>query len=329
MENYDLTIIGGGPAGIFAGVYAGMHNAKAQIVESLPNLGGQVAALYPEKQILDIAGFPAISGRNLIQQQQAQLNQFPLAIKTGAAVTNVTANAAGFLVQTNQETTQTRAVIVAVGNGAFAPRKLAVPGAEALTGKKLFYSIPNLAAFKGHDVMIAGGGDAAIDQALMLATVAKSVTLLHRRSQFRGLPHMVDLLAASSVQVKTPYLIREVSEAAGKVLVTLKPVGVTDELRQQRVDDLVVSYGFTADHSALAAWDVDLATDQQLIAVDRQMATSVPGIYAIGDGVMYPGKQPLIAVGYGEAPVAVQAIMAKYFPTRRSPVHSTSMTLPE
>ncbi|WP_061776980.1 NAD(P)/FAD-dependent oxidoreductase [Levilactobacillus senmaizukei] len=329
MENYDLTIIGGGPVGIFAGVYAGMHNAKAQIVESLPTLGGQVQALYPEKQILDIAGFPAITGRDLIKQQRAQLDQFPLAIKTGAAVTNVTRNAEGFRVQTSQEVTQTRAIIVAVGNGAFAPRKLAVPGADELRGKKLFYSIPNLAAFKDHDVMIAGGGDAAVDQALMLEKVAKSVTLLHRRRQFRGLPHMVDLLEASSVKVKTPYLIREVSELAGQVDVTLKTVGANAEIDHQVVDDLVISYGFTADHSAIAAWDVDLATEQQLIAVDQQMATSVPGIYAIGDGAMYSGKQPLIAVGYGEAPVAVQAIMAKYFPTRRTPVHSTSITLPE
>ena len=139
---------------------------------------------------------------------------------------------------------------------------------------------------------------------------------------------MVDLLEASTVNVKTPYLIRDLQTTPdGTVDVTLKQVGSTDELTHQVVDDLVVSYGFTADHSALAAWDVDLAEYHRLIAVDRQMTTSVPGIYAIGDGATYPGKSPLIAIGYGEAPIAVQAIMSTYFPDRRGPVHSTSISL--
>lgn len=327
-ETYDITIIGGGPVGMFAAFYAGMHNAKTQVIESLAELGGQVNALYPEKTILDVAGFPGIKGRDLIAGQQAQLQQFPLTIKTGEAVTNVVADADGFAVTTDHETSQTRAIIVAVGNGAFTPRKLNVANADALTGKHLFYSVRDLEHFRNKRVMVAGGGDAAIDQALMLESVAKSVTLLHRRAQFRGLAHMVDLLEASTVNVQTPYLIRDLQTTAdGAVDVTLKPVGATAEMTHQIVDDLVVSYGFTADHSALAAWDVDLAEDHRLIAVDRQMTTSVPGIYAIGDGATYPGKSPLIAIGYGEAPIAVQAIMSTYFPERRGPVHSTSISL--
>lgn len=327
-ETYDITIVGGGPVGMFAAFYAGMHNAKTQVIESLAELGGQVNALYPEKTILDVAGFPGIKGRDLIAGQQAQLKQFPLTIKTGEAVTNVVANDAGFVVTTPKGTSQTRAVIVAVGNGAFTPRKLNVANADALTGKHLFYSVRDLEHFRDKRVMVAGGGDAAIDQALMLESVAKSVTLLHRRAQFRGLAHMVDLLEASTVNVQTPYLIRDLQTTSdGAVDVTLKQVGSTDELTHQVVDDLMVSYGFTADHSALAAWDVDLAEEHRLIAVDRQMTTSVPGIYAIGDGATYPGKSPLIAIGYGEAPIAVQAIMSTYFPDRRGPVHSTSISL--
>ncbi|MFC6260185.1 NAD(P)/FAD-dependent oxidoreductase [Levilactobacillus fujinensis] len=325
-EKYDITIVGGGPAGMFAAFYAGMHNAKTQVVESLAALGGQVNALYPEKTILDVAGLPAIKGRDLVAAQQKQLQQFPLTIKTGQAVTNITPNATGFTVTTAKGTTQTRAVIVAVGNGAFTPRKLNVAGADVFTGKQLFYSVRDLESFRDQVVMVAGGGDAAIDQALMLEPVAKSVTLLHRRAQFRGLAHMVDLLHASTVNVKTPYLIRDLQATGDQLDVTLKPVGVTDDMTHQVVDKLVVSYGFTADHHVLDAWDVDMAADQRLISVDRTMATSVDGIYAIGDGVMYPGKQPLIATGYGEAPIAVQAIMSKFFPDRRGPVHSTSIT---
>lgn len=325
-ENYDITIVGGGPAGMFAAFYAGMHNAKTQVVESLAELGGQVNALYPEKTILDVAGLPAVKGRDLVAAQQEQLKQFPLTIKTGQAVTNITPNDAGFTVTTAKETTQTRAVIVAVGNGAFTPRKLNVDGADTFAGKQLFYTARDLESFRDQDVMVAGGGDAAIDQALMLEPVAKSVTLLHRRAQFRGLAHMVDLLNTSTVNVKTPYLIRDLQAAGDQLDVTLKPVGSDAEMVHQVVDKLVVSYGFTADHHALDAWDVDMAEDHRLIAVDSTMATSVDGIYAIGDGVMYPGKQPLIATGYGEAPIAVQAIMSKFFPDRRGPVHSTSMT---
>ncbi|WP_367296291.1 NAD(P)/FAD-dependent oxidoreductase [Levilactobacillus yonginensis] len=326
-ESYDITIIGGGPAGMFAAFYAGMHNAKAQVIESLAELGGQVNALYPEKRILDVAGLPAIKGRELIAGQRRQLKQFPLTIKTGQAVANVTANGQGFTVTTERETTQTRAIIVAVGNGAFTPRKLNVENAEQFTNRQLFYSARNLETFRNQDVMVAGGGDAAIDQALMLAPVAKSVTLLHRRNQFRGLAHMVDLLEQSTVKVVTPFLISGLQETAtGALDVTMKTVGGSGELAHQTVDKLVVSYGFTADHQALDAWDVDLAEDHRLIAVDSTMATNVAGIYAIGDGVMYRGKQPLIATGYGEAPVAVQAIMSTFFPDRRGPVHSTSLT---
>lgn len=326
-ETYDITIIGGGPAGMFAAFYAGMHNAKTQLVESLAELGGQVNALYPEKTILDVAGFPAVSGRDLIANQRRQLDQFPLTIKTGQAVTNVAATDDGFTITTAAGTTQTKAVIIAVGNGAFTPRKLNVANAADFEGQHLFYSARDLDHFRGHDVMVAGGGDAAIDQALMLEKVAKSVTLLHRRDQFRGLAHMVDLLRASTVTVQTPYLIRDLQATADDRLdVTLKQVGSQDDMTHATVDDLVVSYGFTADHHALDAWDVDLAEDHRLIAVDSTMATSVPGIYAIGDGVMYPGKQPLIATGYGEAPVAVRSIMTRYFPDRRGPVHSTSLS---
>ncbi|QMU08138.1 NAD(P)/FAD-dependent oxidoreductase [Levilactobacillus suantsaii] len=327
-ETYDITIIGGGPAGMFAAFYAGMRNAKTQLLESLADLGGQVNALYPEKTILDVAGFPGVKGRDLITAQRQQLAQFPLTIKPGQPVTNLQAAADGdgFDVTTAQGVTHSKTVIVAVGNGAFTPRPLTVANADQFTDKgQLVYSVPDLAAFKDQRVLVAGGGDSAIDQALMLEPVAQSVTLLHRRNQFRGLENMVDRLRQSTVTVKTPYLIRQLaSTPSGAIDVTLKTVGAPTE-EHLVVDKLLVSYGFTSDYHVIEGWDVTFERSQRLIAVDSTMATSVPGIYAIGDGVTYAGKQPLIATAYGEAPTAVHQLMATYFPDKRGPVHSTSL----
>ncbi len=209
---YDITIIGGGPAGIFAGFYAGLREAKAQLIESLPDLGGQVQALYPEKKILDVAGFPAIRGQQLIQQQITQLNDFPIEIKTNQAVTDIVRTATGFDVVTPVETTHTKTVIIAVGNGSFSPRRLAIENAADLENKHLFYSVSDLSHFANKRVIIAGGGDAALDQAMMLEEVATSVTLVHRRDTFRALEHSVSRLEASDVNVMTPYLIKAVTE---------------------------------------------------------------------------------------------------------------------
>jgi len=328
-ETYDITIIGGGPAGMFAAFYAGMRKAKTQLVESLADLGGQVNALYPEKTILDVAGYPAVQGRDLIAAQRQQLDQFPLTIKTNQPVTNLQKTDAGFVVMTPQGTTVSKTVIIAVGNGAFTPRPLNVANIDELVESgRVLYSVPNREQLRGKRVLVAGGGDAAIDQALMLEPVAQSVTLLHRRDQFRGLEHMVDLLHQSSVTVQTPYLIRAIAETPdGDLAVTVKHVG-GDMEETLRVDNVLVSYGFTSDYHVIEGWDVTVERDRRLIAVDSTMATSVPGIYAIGDGVTYPGKQPLIATGYGEAPIAVHSIMTDFFPDRRSPVHSTSIQRP-
>ncbi|MDT6981179.1 NAD(P)/FAD-dependent oxidoreductase [Levilactobacillus zymae] len=325
-ETYDITIIGGGPVGMFAAFYAGMRNAKTQLVESLADLGGQVNALYPEKTILDVAGYPAIQGRDLITAQRQQLAQFPLTVQTGTPVTNLQAIDDGFAVTTTKGVTHSKTVIVAVGNGAFAPRPLNVAHIEDFVARgQVSYSVPDKDQFRGQRVLVAGGGDSAIDQALMLESVAQSVTLLHRRDTFRGLEHMVDVLHQSSVTVKTPYLIRQLAATAdGAVDVTIKTVGANTE-EHLIVDKLLISYGFTSDYHVIEGWDLAFERDRRLIAVDSTMATSVPGVFAIGDGATYPGKQPLIATGYGEAPIAVHQIMTDYFPDKRGPVHSTSL----
>lgn len=324
-KQYEITIIGGGPAGIFAAFYAGLREASVQLIESLPVLGGQVSALYPEKTILDVAGIPGIQAQKLIDQQLEQLKNFPVDLKLNQAVTDITKTADGFDIVTPKETTHSKAVIIAVGNGSFSPRKLAIDNADEFEGKQLFYSVNDLEHFRNHRVLIAGGGDSAIDQALMLEPVANSVELIHRRDQFRALEHSVAQMEASSIVKHTPYLIKAIDKADDGLNVTLKKMHSEDELETVQADDVLVSYGFTSDHKVVDAWHLDLDTDRHLFKVDSTMQTSVPAVYAIGDGVTYKGKQPLIASAFGEAPIAVNSIMQTLFPDRRAPLHSTAL----
>lgn len=324
-KQYDLTIIGGGPAGIFAGFYAGLREASAQLIESLPVLGGQVSALYPEKRILDVAGIPDIQAQHLINSQVEQFKQFPIELKTEQTVTNIEKTADGFVVTTPTEVTHSKTVLIAVGNGSFSPRPLVIDNVKEFEGKSLFYAVTDLSHFKGHRVLIAGGGDSALDEALMLEPVAKSVHLIHRRNEFRALEHTVAQVKASTIDVQTPYMIKAIEKTANGMLVTVKKMRSEDETETFEVDDVIVSYGFTSDHKTVDGWDIDLATEHRLFKVNTQMETSVPGVYAIGDSVTYPGKQALIATAYGEAPIAVNSIMAALYPDRRGPMHSSSI----
>lgn len=324
-KQYDLTIIGGGPAGIFAGFYAGMREASAQLIESLPVLGGQVSALYPEKHILDVAGIPDIKAQQLIDQQKAQFDQFPIDVKTDQTVTDIRQQADGFEIVTPAGSSFSKAVVIAVGNGSFSPRPLVIDNLSEFEGKHLFYAVTDLERFRDKRVLIAGGGDSALDEAMMLLTVAKEVHVVHRRDQFRALEHTVSEVKTSAVDIQTPYMIQAIDQGDNGLKVTLKKMRTDDDTKQLEVDDVIVSYGFTSDHKTVDAWQLDLATDHRLFKVDSTMQTSIPGVYAIGDGVTYEGKQALIATAFGEAPIAVNAIMAKLYPERRGPGHSSSL----
>lgn len=324
-KQYDVTIIGGGPAGIFAGFYAGLREASAQLIESLPVLGGQVSALYPEKRILDVAGIPDIQAQHLIDQQLEQFKGFPIDVKTNQTVTNIEPADDGFVITTSSEKSYSKSVVIAVGNGSFSPRPLAIDNVKKFEGKSLFYAITDLNHFKGHRVLIAGGGDSALDEALMLQSVAKEVHLVHRRNEFRALEYTVAQVKDSAIDVQTPYMINAIEKTDNGMLVTVKKMRSDDETETFEVDDVIVSYGFTSDHKTVDGWNLDLATDHRLFTVNTQMETSVPGIYAIGDSVTYPGKQALIATAYGEAPIAINSIMAKLYPDRRGPMHSSSI----
>ncbi|MCH4170136.1 MAG: NAD(P)/FAD-dependent oxidoreductase [Lactobacillus sp.] len=323
---YDVTVIGGGPTGMFAAFYARMRNLDVQIIESLPELGGQVAALYPEKIINDVAGTGAVTGAELIANLQSQLGQFSdgLNLACGETVTGLKRLEDGtFNLTTTKRQTHTRSVLVAIGGGAFAPRPLAVAYDKALEGQQIRYFVKNLQDFAGKTVAIAGGGDSAVDWALALEPVAAEVHLIHRRQQFRGLESSVAQLQASSVVLETPYNITGVVAKDAGLHIDLQ-VAKGEDQRQLAVDTLLVNYGFVSDNSLLKAWGLPL--ERRALIVDANMETEIPGIYGIGDAVTYPGKVKLIAAGFGEAPSAINHLATELYPERKQPLHSTSIS---
>ncbi|WP_179396016.1 NAD(P)/FAD-dependent oxidoreductase [Lacticaseibacillus absianus] len=319
---YEITVIGGGPVGMFAAFYAGLRSADVLLVESLSELGGQTGNLYPAKLLYDIGGLPGISGAQLIDHLRTQVTHFHPEIRTATAVTAMTRTGDHITLTTTQGEILTRTVIIATGGGAFTPRHLAVDYDPALEGRSVLYYVRDLEDFRGQAVAIAGGGDSAIDWALALVPIAKSVHLIHRRDQFRGLESSVAQLRASSAQLHTPFLIAQVDEAGAQLDLTLQEVR-GDATKVLHVDKLLVNYGFMSDNKQLRNWG--LALDHAAIAVNSQMQTSVPGIFAIGDVAGYPGKLKLIASGFGEAPTAVNEALGLIYPDRKQALHSTQL----
>lgn len=330
MDIYDITIVGAGPAGMFAGFYAGMRQAKTKIIDSLPQLGGQLAALYPEKMIYDIPGYEQIKAGDLVANLKRQLAAFSHSYALEQKVTGIQAAADGLItVTTDKKTHYTRSLVLALGNGSFAPRRLKLPEAGHFEGRGIDYFVTDVMAYAGKNVVIAGGGDSALDWALMLAPVAASVTILHRRDTFRGHEHTLEQVKNHpGITIRTPYVISGLtgSEALQALTVTHPKTGESLELP---CDRLLVSYGFTTD---LDLKDWQLEGDRRGIAVASDMSTSLPGVYACGDIVSYQGKVKLIAAGFGEAPTAVNNALYYLNPANRlHPGHSTSLftKLPE
>jgi thioredoxin reductase len=325
-EIMDITIIGGGPVGLFAAFYAGMRQASVKIIESMPQLGGQLSALYPEKYIYDVAGFPKVRAQELVQNLIEQANLFNPVYCLEEKVLHVVKNEDGiFELTTNIGLHLSRTVIITAGCGAFEPRKLNIPGAEKYEGKNLFYFVNNLNQFRDQDVLIAGGGDSAVDWALMLEPIAKSVTLIHRRDTFRAHEHSVERMKKSSVRIITPREIQSLhgEERIEKVVIVDKKTGTTEELH---VDALIVSFGFVSSLGPIKEWGLHIENGG--IVVNSRMETNIPGIYAAGDIATYPGKVKLIAVGFGEAPTAVNNAKQYLDPSARlQPGHSSNMKL--
>lgn len=321
---YDITVIGGGPVGLFTAFYGGMRQAKVKIIESLPQLGGQLTALYPEKYIYDVAGFPKVRAQDLVNELKKQMEPFHPTICLEEAVEQVEKQADGtFKLQTNLAFHYTKTIIITAGNGAFQPRKVKLEKANTFESSNLHYFIEDMNQFVGKKVALFGGGDSAVDWALMLEPIAEKVTLIHRRDKFRAHEHSIERLVNSSVEVKTPYVP---TELIGDEIITQVVIEHTNEGTKDRidVDDVVVNYGFVSSLGPIKTWGLEL--EKNAIVVDSKQETNIPGIYAAGDICIYDGKVKLIVAGFGEGPTAVNNAKAYIDPKAKvQPKHSTSL----
>jgi len=303
----DLLIVGAGPVGLFGAYYAGVRGLRTAVVDSLSQVGGQVTAMYPEKQIFDIAGFPAVSGRALISnlvEQAAPYHPVYLLGQEAQRLERVSPGAgqADLLLVGTSSGTQitTRAIVITGGIGTFTPRPL--PAGEEFLGRGLEYFVPSSAEYAGKDVVVVGGGDSAVDWALMLHPIARSLTVVHRRAAFRAHQGSLEQLRACPVEI---IVNAQVSTAAGNGELESVEVTVSGaDPRRLPCQKLVAALGFTANLGPLREWGLALHDNRHLV-VDSAMRTNLDGIYAAGDITDYDGKIRLIAVGFGEVATAV------------------------
>lgn len=317
----DLLIVGAGPTGLFAAYYAGFRGHRVAVVDSLPELGGQITAMYPEKQILDVAGFPSVKGRDLVAGLVEQANTAKPDYLLERTAQTLEHHDDGVTVGLD-DGTQVRAgaVLVTAGIGKFSPRPL--PAGEGWLGRGLEFFVPSFAPYAGRDVVIVGGGDSAFDWALHLEPVAASVTLVHRRDAFRAHERTVQQVRDSSVRIVTK---AEVSAINGAETVESVDVTVGDETTTYPAQAVVAALGFVADLGPLQQWGIEV--HKRHVVVDSSMRTSLPRVFAAGDITDYPGKVRLIAVGFGEAATAVNNATVAIDPTAHVfPGHSSEGT---
>ncbi|MDT7577882.1 MAG: ferredoxin/flavodoxin---NADP+ reductase [Pseudonocardiales bacterium] len=305
---FDVLIVGAGPVGLFGAYYAGFRGLRVGVVDSLPEVGGQVSAMYPEKDLLDIAGFPAVKGRNLVAslvEQAAPFSPRYLLGQQATRIERIPAAACGpdrIVVETAAGLRiTTTAVVITGGIGTFTPRALAA-GSE-FEGRGLAYFVPKLDDYADTDVVIVGGGDSAFDWAQTLHPIARSVTLVHRRDTFRAHATTIAAVRESGVPVVTG---AQVSQVHGTDRVEAVEIDVAgeDAPRRLQCQRLVAALGFTANLGPLRTWGMEIVNNRH-IAVDSAMRTNLPGFFAAGDITDYDGKVRLIAVGFGEVALAV------------------------
>ncbi|MDR0298443.1 MAG: NAD(P)/FAD-dependent oxidoreductase [Streptococcaceae bacterium] len=307
MEMFDITVVGAGPVGLYAGFYAGMKGLSVHILDVAEAIGGQPMAIYPEKKIYDIAGVPEISGGELAENLQAQLRRVPHTLSLGQKVEKIEQRADGnFLLKTSAAEFLSRSVLLTTGNGLITPRKIGVDGEDAAHDSgRLSYNVSVLEEYREKTVVILGGGDSALDWALMLEPIAKEVHVVHRRDKFRAHAKTVADVAESSVNLHTPFTVSALTES-GLSLQKVK----SDERLELSADKVLVSYGSIT--SVLDVMDALDVTRNNKIPVSQEMASNISGIFAAGDVVEYREaprvKVPLISVGFGEAVTAVSAI---------------------
>jgi ferredoxin/flavodoxin---NADP+ reductase len=331
-EMKDITIIGGGPAGLFALFYAGMRGASAQIVDALPELGGQLAALYPEKYIFDVAGYPKVLAKDLVRSLRDQAAQFGQPTHLGQRVTGLHEVDGHFVLETESERFTSKAIIIAAGIGAFSPRRLPHASAEPWYGRGIYDTVTDPKDYQDQRVVIIGGGDSAFDWATQLAGIATHVSLVHRSDRFRAHGATVsqfhaDVAAGRASLFTFHELVDVIEHAEGERFshIVLKDIKAKTT-RELEADVVLPMLGFVSDIGPIAEWGLTLEKDE--IVVNQVMETGRTGIWAAGDVTTYPGKLKLIACGFGEAATAVNQAVHWIYPEKKvAPGHSSNMAI--
>ena len=331
-EPTDITIIGGGPTGLFAQFYSGMRKVTSRIVDALPDLGGQLTALYPEKYIFDVAGFPKVLAKDLVRSLAEQAAQFKEPVHLAQRVIALEEDNQHFVLVTETDRFPTRAIVIAGGTGAFAPRRLPQACAEPWYGRGIHDRVLDPEQFRGKPVVIIGGGDSAFDWAHQLLMREASVTLVHRSDRFRA--HAATVAEVEAVaakhdgraQILTFHELADIQCDESDVLcgVVLKDIkgNVTREVKAEAILPML---GFISNLGVLGEWGLQIEHKKKIV-VNSTMETGRPGIYAAGDITTYPGKLDLIATGFGEAAVAVNQAVHWIYPDKKvNPGHSSNM----
>lgn len=331
-ELRDITIIGAGPTGLFGLFYAGMRQVSAQIVDALPESGGQLAALYPEKFIFDVAGFPQILAKDLVRVLVEQTRRFDGKVHLAQRVTGLEKDGGRFVLVTETDRFPTRSVVIAAGIGAFSPRRLPQACAEPWYGRGIYDVVTDPERFRGQRVVIIGGGDTAFDWGVQLLTRASHVTIVHRTDRFRAHDATVNEYKAAVAAGRSSLLTfhelsdvicRAAPERFSHLVLRDVKAKTTTEIE---ADVVLPMLGFVSDMGAINEWGLTIVKDE--IVVNSQMETGQPGIYAAGDVTTYPGKLKLIALGFGEAAIAVNQAVHWIYPEKKvAPGHSSNMAI--
>ncbi len=328
----DITILGAGPSGLAAAYYAGHRDASVRIIESLEQIGGQVAAVYPEKHVYDVAGYPKIQGQALVDLCAEQGLQYGAEVRLGEEVQTLdrlSENGEELLSVTTDKGGPflSRALIITAGHGAFEPRKLGVDDIDAWEGKGLHYFVREKDVFRDRTCVIVGGGDSALDWTLGLQDTAKHpIALVHRRDNFRALETSVNeakqLETEGRVKILTPYEVREVLGDGHISAVTVENTQ-SGEIEQVDCDALITLLGFHSHLGAIAEWGLELEGKRQIKIEPTTCETNLPRVYAAGDVAGYPGKITLITIGMGEAAIAANNAVAAIRGEKVQPKYST------
>jgi thioredoxin reductase (NADPH) len=319
VEETDVVIVGAGPVGLFAVFELGMLKIRATVVDALDAIGGQCTALYPEKPIYDIPGYPKVLAGDLVHRLEEQARPFEPVYRLGQRVETLTRREdGGFRVGTSAgRQIDCTAILIAAGSGAFGPNRPPLPGIEDYEGKSVFYMVSRREDFRGKRVVIAGGGDSALDWTLSLAELAERIYVVHRRDKFRAAPESVSRMRAladegDAVELVVPYQLHGLEGREGQLDAVIVR-SMKGEERRLEADVLLPFFGLSMNLGPIAEWGLDL--DRNLIAVDpATCATNQAGIFAIGDITHYEGKLKLILCGFSEAAMAAHAIFPRVYP---------------